>query len=57
MAGQQMVFEVKSPRLLLVFMQKAELTKVMGIAQGVLTLGLLGIATVAIVFSHSVKLG
>ena len=51
-----MVFEVKSPLLLVVFREKAQLAKVMGIAQSVLTLGLLRRATVAIVFSHSVKL-
>ena len=42
-----MVFEVKSPLLLVVFMEKAQLAKVMGIAQSVLTLGLLMIAGLA----------
>ena len=57
MAGKQMVFEVSRPLLLLVFLQKAQFAKMMSIAQGMFTLGVLRIAAVAIVFNHSVKLG
>src|SRR5438105_15093961 len=56
MAEKQMVFEVTCPLLLLLFLEKAEIAKMMSITEGMFTLGVLGIATVAIMHSYSVKL-
>src|ERR1700752_4809409 len=56
MAGQQMVFELARPLLLLVFEEKVQLSKRMGIAQSMLTLSILRIAAVTVMLHDPVKL-
>jgi hypothetical protein len=56
MAQQQMVFEVACPLLLLLFMQKAQIAKMVSITEGMFTLGVLGITTVAIMDHRPMKL-
>src|SRR5207244_7140139 len=56
MAQKQVVFEVACPLLLLLFLEKAEIAKMMSITQGMFTLGVLGITTIAIMHSYPVKL-
>src|SRR3989442_935984 len=57
MAQKQMIFELACPLLLFLFMEKAQVAKMMSIAQGVLTLSILGIAAVAVMDHGAVKLG
>src|SRR5258708_13971013 len=57
MAGQQMFFELACPLLLLVFVEKVQLSKRMGIAEPMLTLGVLRIAVVAVMLHDPVKVG
>jgi hypothetical protein len=56
MAGKEMSFEVASPVLFLLFFEKAQLAKRMGVALGMLTLGILRIATVPVVLHDPMKL-
>src|SRR5205807_7152008 len=56
MAGKQMSFEVACPGLFLLFFEKAQLAKRMGVALGMLTLGILRIATVPVVLHNPMKL-
>ena len=55
-AGQQMLFELACPGLVLVFLQKAQLPKGMGIALSMLTVALLRRAAVAVVLHDPMKL-
>ena len=55
-AGQEMLFEVACPGLVLVFLQQAQLPKGMGIALSMLTLAILRIAAVAVVLHDPMKL-
>ena len=56
MAQKQMVLQFACPLLLLLFMEKAEIAKMMSMAQGMFTLGVLGVATVAIMDHRPAKL-
>src|SRR5438105_2459499 len=56
MAQKQMVFQLTCPLLLLLFLEKAEIAKMMSIAEGRFTLGVLGGATVAIMDHRPMKL-
>ncbi len=56
MAGKQMSFEGACPDLFLMFFQKAQLAKRMGVALGMLTVGILRIAAVPVVLQDPMKL-
>src|SRR5947209_10751018 len=56
MAHKQMLFQFACPLLLLLFMEKAQIAKMMSIAQCMGTLGVLGVATVAIMDHRPLKL-
>ena len=57
MAAQQMFFELARPLLLVVFEEKVQLPKRMGIAQSMLTLGILRIAAVTVMLHDPMKVG
>jgi hypothetical protein len=56
MAGQEVIFELACPELFLVFFEKAELAKRMGIALSMLTLGILRGAAVPVMLHDPMKL-
>src|SRR5436309_12056357 len=56
MAGQKMIFECACPGLLLVFFEKAQLAKRMGIALGMLTLAILRVAAIPVMLHDPMKL-
>src|SRR2546428_361673 len=56
MAGQEMLFELACPGLFLVFFEKTQLAKRMGIALSMLTLGILRVAAVAVMLHDPMKL-
>ena len=56
MTDKEMIFEFARPLLLLVFVQKAQIPKIVGVTEAVLTLCVLRVEARSIMFADSMKL-